>query len=103
MLGYWTWDVSLRAQKGHLVPRVQDRRRSPDGVERLTLRENQPCNSVHLSSVEEYFIPDTAKSPFPLKPGQELWVEVTVPPSGPPRPIQLALSSEAGWQPLKFD
>jgi hypothetical protein len=32
-----------------------------------------------------------------------LWVEVTVPPSGPPRPIQLAVSSEAGWQPLKFE
>jgi hypothetical protein len=27
-----------------------------------------------------------------LPPGQELWAEVTVPSSGPPRPIQLALS-----------
>ena len=85
------------------MPQLQDRRRTPEGVERLTLRENQPCNSVRLSSVEEYFIPDTAKGPFPLKPGQELWVEVTVPPSGPPRPIQLALSSEAGFHPIKFN
>jgi hypothetical protein len=101
--GYWMWDVSLRAQNGHLVPRVADRRRSPEGVERLTLRKNQPCNNVRLSSVEDYFISDTAKGPFPLKPGQELWVEVTVPPSGPPRPIQLALSSEAGFHPIKFN
>ena len=27
-------------------------------------------------------------------------VEVTVPPSGPPRPIQLAISSDAGFKPL---
>jgi hypothetical protein len=25
---------------------------------------------------------DTAQSPLPLKPGQELWIEVTVPPKG---------------------
>jgi hypothetical protein len=51
----------------------------------------------------EFFIPDTAKGPFPLKPGQELWVEVTMPPTGPPRPIQLALSTGAGFHPLRFE
>lgn len=101
--GFWRWNVSLAARDGHLVPRVQDHRRNPDGPQWLTLYENEPCSNQPLSSMVEYFIPDTAKGPFPLKPGQELWVEVTVPRSGPPRPIQLALSSEAGWQPLKFE
>ena len=48
----------------------------------------------------DFFSGDRAKSPFPLKPHEELWVEVTVPPSGPPRPIQLAISSDAGFKPL---
>lgn len=103
MLGYWSWDVLLHAQNGHLVPEATDRRRTPDVAERLILLENQPCSSVPLSFMEQYFIPDAAKVPFPLTLGHELWVEVTVPPSGPPRPIELALSSEAGFQPLKFD
>ena len=45
-------------------------------------------------------IGDRAKSPFPLKANEELWAEVTVPPSGPPRPIQLAISNAAGFKPL---
>jgi hypothetical protein len=101
--GYWRWNVVLAAQDGHLVPRVVDPRSAPDDVERLMLRENQMCSRVAVTPGTNFFIPDTAKGPFPLKPGQVLWVEVTVPPSGPPRPIQLAVSSEAGWQPLKFE
>lgn len=65
-------------------------------------RRNLLCGSVVLASVENSSNPDRAKGPFPLQKGQVLWVEVTVPPSGPPRPIQLAVSNEAGWQPLKF-
>ena len=72
-------------------------------MQQVTLRTDKPCDQVPLRSEEAYFVPDRAKGPFPLKPGQELWVEVTMPPSGPPRPIQLALSSRAGFQPLKFD
>jgi hypothetical protein len=102
-LGYWTWDVSLRAQNGRLAPQLRGHRKAPGEIQWLALVENQPCNFVPLASEAEYFIPDTAKVPFPLKHGQELWVEVTVPPSGPPRPIQLALSSEAGFQPIKFN
>ena len=101
--GSWTWNVVLVAHGGHLVPRVVDPLKVREGVEQLVLRENQPCTDVAVSPGTEFFLADTAKGPFPLQKGQVLWVEVTVPPSGPPRPIQLALSSEAGWQPLKFD
>jgi hypothetical protein len=47
-----------------------------------------------------YFISDTAKNPFPPKQGEELWVEVTVPPMGSPRPIQLAVSKDGVFTPL---
>jgi hypothetical protein len=59
-----------------------------------------PCNEMRLASSIDFFIADTAQSPLPLKGGQELWIEVTVPPKGPPRPIQLALKDNGTWKPL---
>jgi hypothetical protein len=95
---FWQWNVSLAAENGKLVPSV-----SPQGRETLTLFAGKPCDRATLSNQELLFIPDRAHVPLPLQPGQDLWVEVTVPASGPPRPIQIALSSEAGFHPLKFD
>jgi hypothetical protein len=62
--------------------------------------ESSPCNQMQLASSTDFFISDTAQSPLPLKSGQELWIEVTVPPKGPPRPIQLALKDNGAWTPL---
>jgi uncharacterized membrane-anchored protein len=59
-----------------------------------------PCNQIQLASSSDFFISDTAQSPLPLKPGQELWIEVTVPPKGPPRPIQLTIKDNGAWKPL---
>jgi hypothetical protein len=58
------------------------------------------CNEMQLASSTDFNISDTAQSPLPLKPGQGLWIEVTVPPKGPPRPIQLALKDNGAWKPL---
>jgi len=63
---------------------------------------SSPCNQMQLASSTDFFISDTAQSPLPLKPGQELWIEVTVPPKGPPRPMQLALKDNGTWKPLNF-
>jgi hypothetical protein len=41
-------------------------------------------------------------SPLPVQPGQELWIEATVPPQSPPRPTQLALNQDGIWKPLAF-
>lgn len=101
--GSWTWNVSLSADQGKLVPHLQDHQRDPGRDYEIVLRPNQACDKAPVRAEMEYFIPEHATSPFPLKQDQELWVEVTVPPSGPPRPIQLALSSETGFQPLKFE
>jgi hypothetical protein len=59
-----------------------------------------PCDQMWLASPIDFFIADTAQNPPPLKPGQELWIEVTVPPIGPPRPLQLALKDNGTWKPL---
>jgi hypothetical protein len=59
-----------------------------------------------LSAITEepvlIFIPDTANFPA-LKRGEELWVEVTLPAKGPPRPIRLALKNVNGFTPLHFN
>ena len=70
--------------------------------EEISAAPGAPCNQMQLSDPVDFYIADTAKSPLPLQPNQELWIEVTVPPTGPPRPIQLALKQDGSWKPLAF-
>ena len=42
-----------------------------------------------LSEPIAYFLAEHAPDPTGLRPGEELWVEVSVPANGPPRPIRL--------------
>ncbi|MGD0842063.1 MAG: hypothetical protein ABSA32_12975 [Candidatus Acidiferrales bacterium] len=48
------------------------------------------------------FISETAEIPV-LKTGQELWVEVTLPTKGPPRPIRIGLKTNGVLTPVKVD
>jgi hypothetical protein len=60
------------------------------------------CDAMRLDAPVDFYIAEHAQSPLPLKAGQELWIEVTVPAKGPPRPMQLALKENGGWTPLAF-
>ncbi len=99
----WQWQVVMKAKGGKLV--VEDARNVVPRSQTLTiyLSSDQPCDLVQLSPGILFFIPDTAEPPFPKKKGEELWADVTVPPSGPPRPIQLAMSDNGTWKVLKLD
>ena len=57
---------------------------------------------MRLETPVDFYIADAAQSPLPVEPGKELWIEVTVPPTGPPRPIALAVKQDASWKPLVF-
>src|ERR1035441_5920477 len=48
------------------------------------------CDALRIDEPVDFYIAEHAASPTPVKQGQELWIEVTVPPKGPPRPIQMA-------------
>jgi hypothetical protein len=61
-----------------------------------------PCDQMRLAEPVDFYIAEHANDPTFLKQGQELWIEVTVPPKGPPRPLQLALKDNGGWRPLAF-
>ena len=58
---------------------------------------------MRLDEPVDFYIPEHAQSPIPVKQGDELWIEVTVPPKGPPRPTQLALKQNGAWKPLAFN
>ena len=60
------------------------------------------CEDLRLDAPVDFYLAEHAGSPTPVKAGQELWIEVTVPPKGPPRPIQLALKEGGVWKPLAF-
>jgi len=100
---HWVWTASLQARDGKLVAVLNEYPTNPSEAVHIDRWENMPCARVPLNEGTEYFIPDRATTPFPLARGQELWVLVTVPKTGPPRPIELALSDPTGFHPLKLD
>lgn len=55
-----------------------------------------------LSETVPYFIPEHAWDPTRHEAKAEVWAEVTVPPKGPPRVIQLALKRDGNFRPLQF-
>ena len=94
--------ANLKVQNNQLValrPEVQE---DANVGEEISAAPGAPCNQMQLSEPVDFYIADTAKSPLPLQPNQELWIEVTVPPTGPPRPLQLALKDNGVWKPLDF-
>lgn len=99
----WDWQVTPEPVDGRLAARLADPKKDNGEAKQIFLEQDQPCTQAAFDRGELYFIPDTAKSPFPLQAGQQLWVELTLPPSGPPRPIQLAISDASGFHPLKFE
>ena len=60
------------------------------------------CADMRLVDPVNFYIPEHATVPPTLTGPNELWIEVTIPPNGPPRPIQLALKHENAWLPLAY-
>jgi uncharacterized membrane-anchored protein len=64
-------------------------------------------DSWRLNEPVAFFIPEHAAVSFPPQPGEklwgeDLWVEVTVPHKGRPRPIRLGIKRGSQWQPLNL-
>jgi uncharacterized membrane-anchored protein len=108
--GRWEYDAktaripaTLKVENQKLVAiplPVQDARAdaltvlAPPGVACDVLRVQQPV---------DFYIPEHSVDPTAHLAGKELWVEVTVPPKGPPRPLQLALKENGVWKPMAFE
>jgi hypothetical protein len=57
---------------------------------------------AELNTPVAFFIPEHVPDPSQRAQGEELWVELTVPPTGPPRPIQLGVRAGGALTPLEL-
>lgn len=91
--------ATLTVEKGRLLAiRIA---RTEEASKGLTVwaRPGTPCDRMTLWQPVDFYLPEHAQNPMAA--GSELWVEVTVPPAGSPRPIQLARKEANGnWMPL---
>jgi len=96
------FSANLKVENNRLEAiRIQDPEMHSGGQE-VSAMPGAQCENMRLEAPVDFYVADTAKSPLPLKAGQELWIEVTVPPQGPPRPMQLAMKQNGVWEPLEF-
>ena len=79
--------VELRVKDGQLAATPTS---SSTGVNAM----HWPGGAWVLNEPVAFFIPEHAADPSRLAPGQELWVEVSVPGRGPPRPIRLGVKKD---------
>jgi hypothetical protein len=94
--------ANLKVENNRLVAVRVEGEEDPTIGEEVAADAGVPCDQMHLADGVDFYISDTAQSPLPLQPGQELWIEVTIPPTGPPRPLHLAVKQDTLWKPLPF-
>jgi uncharacterized membrane-anchored protein len=88
--------VTLKAQDGKLVA---ERSTERDGLPIMArLRNGQVI--IALREPVPYFIPEGVPDPSIRAAGEELWVEVTLPRRGGPRPIRLGVKKDGVLTPL---
>ena len=90
--------IALSVKDGRLVA-------SPDPEStkmhaRLGQRDGAPIAIVFEPVA--YFIPEHVTDPSIRQPGEELWVEVTLPRAGAPRPIRLGVKKDGVIAPVTF-
>lgn len=89
--------VSLRSEGGWLVadPMPIARGYNPAATH-LRFIQRQGEKLAVLDKPVPFFIPEHIPDPSRRAPGEALWVEVTIPKKGPPRPIRLGVSKGDG-------
>ena len=92
-------DVTLNVSEGHLVANPSDQ---PTGLHAGPWTINRGEKVTVLIEPVAFFLPEHAVDPSLHSAGEELWVEVTVPKTGPPRPIQLAIKRGESFTPLSI-
>jgi hypothetical protein len=101
--------TALAAENGRLVAR-RDPQATPvdayrEGPNAVVFRIGPDGSKFAvLANPVLYFIPEHVQDPSRRPPGEELWVEVTLPKKGPPRPIRLGVKKGDGpVTPLALD
>ena len=92
-------DIYLHAENGRLVASPAPR---PAGLSVTRWKTRTGEAVAALSEPVAYFLPEHVVDPSRRKAGEELWIEVTVPKKGPPRPIRLAVKRGDTFTPLEI-
>ncbi len=88
----------LRVENGRLASDCASSTEGADMVRRFRLGQ---AATTTLSEPVLFFLPEHAIDPWKQAKGGELWAEVTLPKSGPPRPIRLAIKQGDAFTPLE--
>jgi hypothetical protein len=89
----------LEVRNGQLIAKQQ----GPGPGQWVHLHMNNDGTLVAFSDEPVLlFIPDTAVIPD-LKAGEQMWVEVTIPAKGPPRPLRIGIKKDGVLTPLKLN
>jgi hypothetical protein len=86
--------VRLSVQNGQLTA-------TPDANGALEVW-NMRNRTITVTQPVAFFLSDTAADPSRLKPGEELWVEVSVPQNAMPRPVRLGIKKDNVLSPLNL-
>jgi hypothetical protein len=90
--------VTLRVEGGRLVAEPVRTTSGYDPAARHLrfIQRQDGGNMAVLAEPVPFFIPEHIPDPSRRARGEELWVEVTLPKKGPPRPIRLGVSKGGG-------
>ena len=101
-----SWPVKLGVKDDKLIATLSDDEHTNVYVsQRTRYVQGKPVIS-HEAYIDEpvaFFISEHVLDPSWLHRGEELWVEVTVPKKGPPRPLRLAIKKDGVLKPLNLD
>jgi uncharacterized membrane-anchored protein len=86
--------ADLQARNGEVVAILNQ-----DGQTSVRLTPERE-DIVVVDEPVAYFIPEHVQDPSRRPTGEQLWVEVTLPPKGPPRPIQLGIKRDGTISPM---
>jgi hypothetical protein len=100
--GRFEFPAELKVQDNKLVAIRLPEWKDESAGQRVMASPGSSCENLRLEQPVDFYISEHAASPTPVRAGQELWIEVTIPPKGPPRPLQLAVKENGGWKPLAF-
>lgn len=92
--------VLLDVRNGQLVGQRVDQ--GGHGARYATLRQHGEDAVAVLDEAVAYFIPEHIPDPSNRPAGEELWVEVTLPRAGLPRPIRLGVKKDGALTPLEI-
>jgi hypothetical protein len=92
--------AELKVENGRLEALwIEDEEKQAEG-QMVEAPEGAGCGDFRLDKPVDFFIPERATDLTRLGRGQELWVEVTLPAKGPPRPMQMAVKDNGEWKPV---